>query len=113
MVNAPLYPQAGQPPIQPLLVRRAPILLAICSALKNDLASATAKHKQGLSGEGAPHCEADIYANNRHLLRLSGAQIEEGKPEIAGGNELPMFPMVSVSPFFATCLTVLLILLRK
>jgi len=26
------------------------------SALKNDLASANTKHKQGLSGEGAPHC---------------------------------------------------------
>lgn len=45
------------------------------SALKNDLASATLKHQQGLSGEGAPHCEADIYINNRHLLRLAGAEI--------------------------------------
>ena len=76
------------------------------SALKNDLISATQKHQKGLSGEGAPHCEADIYINNRHLLRLAGAEIEEGKPLVAGGSELSMFPMISVSPFFATCLTV-------
>lgn len=78
------------------------------SALKNDLKSATLKHQQGLSGEGAPHLEADIYINNRHLLRLCGAEIEEGKMEVVSGSELAMFPMVSFSPFFATCLSVII-----
>ena len=77
------------------------------SALKNDLASATLKHQQGLSGEGAPHCEADIYINNRFLLSLCGAKIEDSKPDIVSGSELAMFPMISFSPFFATCLSVL------
>jgi len=45
------------------------------SALKNDLGSANTKHKQGLNGEGAPHCEADIYLNNRFLFGVCGAQI--------------------------------------
>lgn len=76
------------------------------SALKNDLVSATQKHNQGLSGEGAPHCEADIYINNRHLLRLCGAKIEDDKPIMVSGSELAFFPMVSFSPFFATCLSV-------
>jgi hypothetical protein len=39
------------------------------------------------------------------LLRKAGAEIEECQPELAGGAELPMFPMVSFSPAFATCLT--------
>ena len=76
------------------------------SALKNDLGSANVKHKAGLSGEGAPHCEADIYTTNRHLLRLCGAKREESQPENAGGSDLAMFPMISISPFFATCLSV-------
>lgn len=76
------------------------------TTLKNDLVSANAKIKQGLSGEGAGSCESDIYMNNRHLLRVAGADIEECKPELAGGAELPLFPMVSFSPAFATCLTV-------
>lgn len=75
------------------------------TTLKNDLASANAKIKQGLSGEGAGSCESDIYMNNRHLLRVAGADIEECKPELAGGAELPLFPMISFSPSFATCLT--------
>ena len=83
------------------------------STLKNDLLSANQKHKQGLSGEGAPHCEADIYINNRHLMRLCGADIEEGKEELAGGSDLAMFPLISYSPHFATCLTVSLCLLRN
>jgi UDP-sugar pyrophosphorylase len=83
------------------------------TTLKNDLASANAKIKQGLSGEGAGSCESDIYMNNRHLLRVAGADIEECKLELAGGAELPLFPMVSFSPAFATCLTVLLSLPRS
>lgn len=47
------------------------------TAVKNDLKSGNDKIKQGISGETAGSCEADVYKNNRDLLRLAGAKIEE------------------------------------
>jgi UDP-sugar pyrophosphorylase len=83
------------------------------TTLKNDLVSATDKIKQGLSGEGAGSCESDIYFFNRQLLRMCGADIKEGDLHPVAGAHLPLFPMVSFSPAFATCLTVVIILVRN
>ena len=48
------------------------------STVKNDLASAVAKYKQGLSCESASSCESDYFRSNRAMLSLCGAEIEEG-----------------------------------
>ena len=45
------------------------------------------------------------------MLRICGAEIEDDTKHEFGGIALSLFPMISVSPNFATCLTVLIILI--
>jgi UDP-sugar pyrophosphorylase len=83
------------------------------STVKNDLASAIAKWKQGLKSESAGSCEADFYNSNRTMLRLCGANIEEEGAHQVSDMALPLCPMISISPKFAICLTVRVSLRRK
>jgi UDP-sugar pyrophosphorylase len=47
------------------------------TTVKNDLKTAMAKLKEGLSPESAGSCEGEFYQSNREMLRLCGAQVEE------------------------------------
>ena len=42
------------------------------------------------------------------MLRMCGADIEEGDPVEFGDIKLSLYPMIYISPHFATCLTVIL-----
>ena len=50
------------------------------TAAKNDPASAAQKFKSGLAPDSAGSCESDINFYNRVMLRMCGAEIEEGEP---------------------------------
>lgn len=75
------------------------------TTVKNDPATAAARFKAGLIAESASTCEADLYAANRRMLRQCGASVEDAPLLEFGGIELGLYPMVYLSPSFATCLT--------
>lgn len=76
------------------------------TTLKNDPKTAIGKYKDKLSPESAGSCEAEFYHFNAEMLRLCGAHVEKGPKSEFGGIEIPLFPMISISPKFATSLTV-------
>lgn len=76
------------------------------TTLKNDPKTAIGKYKEGLSAESAGSCQAEFYYFNREMLRMCGAQIAHAPKTEFGGIQIPLFPMVSISPKFATCITV-------
>ena len=48
------------------------------TTVKNDLTTGITKYQANISPECAGSCEADFYKSNREMLRLCGAQIDEG-----------------------------------
>lgn len=76
------------------------------STLKNDPKTAIQKFKEDLYPESAGSCEAEFYFYNREMLRLCGAKIEEAPRQEHGGIQIPLYPMISISPKFAVNITV-------
>ena len=83
------------------------------STAKNDPESAAVKFKSGLAPESAGSCESDLVHFSRVMLRLAGAEIEEGVESEFGGVKLSLYPLISISPNFATCLTVQCMIFRS
>lgn len=72
------------------------------SAVKNAIADAAAKHAAGLPPESAGTGEADLYALHRGYLAACGAELAEAPPQRLGGIDLPLFPIVVLSPALVT-----------
>jgi UDP-sugar pyrophosphorylase len=70
------------------------------SPVKNSLDVAAARQAQSppLPAESASTGEADVYAMHRRLLRLAGAEVEDGPSQQFRGVALKLFPVVSISP---------------
>jgi len=77
---------------------------ACFSAVKNSLAVAAARQasQPPLPAESASTSEADLYAFNRRVLRLAGAEIEDGPSETYQGVGVALFPIVWLSPELTT-----------
>jgi UDP-sugar pyrophosphorylase len=69
------------------------------SAVKNDLATALAKLKDGLPTECAASCESDFYHLNRLMLQPR-VQFPEVRTCEAGQLAMPLHPRVYLSPRF-------------
>lgn len=74
------------------------------STVKNDIKTAADKFKANNSPESASTCEADYYEQNRRLLKLCGAQIEQGDLSDFAGIKTAIFPRVYLAPSFAVTL---------
>lgn len=75
------------------------------SACKNDLATAATKQNGNLPLECAGSSEADFYWLNAELLRISGAEVEDGAEEVEyRGLKLRFGPRVVLHPSFGVTL---------
>lgn len=74
------------------------------TAVKNNIKDAASKQQQGLPPESASTGECDIYAINRKLLRLAGANIEENKETTYSDITVTDGPKVILSPSFKSTL---------
>ena len=83
------------------------------STVKNDIKTAADKFKANNSPESAATCEADYYEQNRKLLALCGAKIEQGELSDFAGIKTAIFPRIYLAPAFAVSLKVLSNLFRK
>lgn len=76
------------------------------STVKNDIKTAADKFKANGSPESAATCEADFYEQNRQLLKLCGAEIEQGELADFAGIKTAIFPRVYLAPSFGISLKV-------
>jgi hypothetical protein len=74
------------------------------SPVKNSIEDAAARQAQTppLPSDSAATGEADVYALHRRIVRLTGADIEDGPPETHAGVTVKLFPIVVLSPELVT-----------
>ncbi|KDD76325.1 hypothetical protein H632_c267p0, partial [Helicosporidium sp. ATCC 50920] len=77
---------------------------AAYSPVKNNLADAAAKGREGNPTHGAAAGELDVYAANCKMLRMIGVKVADPVPVKFGGIEFELWPQVVWSPLFAMTL---------